>query len=301
MKKSAISLLCAVCFAANIWAADVANTDSINIANAKNVKIVERDGKVTLMIEGTEGNPDYTYSRTITPDGASVVKEENRGLGFKIPFVDRETDSRDVVKTRRSHFDFCMNIGGFGWAIATQKPSDLRNKNKHSVEFCFDHLINVKFYPQGVRRTHFMLGFGMQWRNIALDNQRWMRDAETRQIAYGAWDDSHYDRSSSLHTYSLTVPLMIIQPIGSAFSLSVGAKACFNVGASAHCDYKSDDIHYNESFSHLNQRPVTAELCAAINFWDSIGLYVNYAPCRMFNDGKGPELKTLSADVAICY
>ena len=112
MKKSAISLLCAVCFAANIWAADVANTDSINIANAKNVKIVERDGKVTLMIEGTEGNPDYTYSRTITPDGASVVKEENRGLGFKIPFVDRDTDSRDVVKSRRSHFDFCMNIGG---------------------------------------------------------------------------------------------------------------------------------------------------------------------------------------------
>ena len=83
MKKSAISLLCAVCFAANIWAADVANTDSINIANAKNVKIVERDGKVTLMIEGTEGNPDYTYSRTITPDGASVVKEENRGLGLR--------------------------------------------------------------------------------------------------------------------------------------------------------------------------------------------------------------------------
>ena len=301
MKKSAISLLCAVCFAANIWAADVANTDSINIANAKNVKIVERDGKVTLMIEGTEGNPDYTYSRTITPDGASVVKEENRGLGFKIPFVDRDTDSRDVVKSRRSHFDFCMNIGGFGWALATQKPSDLRYKTKHSVEFCFDHLINVKYYPQGVRRTHFMLGFGMQWRNIALDNQRWMRDPETRQIAYGAWDDSQYDRNSSLHTYSLTVPLMIIQPIGSDFSLSVGAKACFNVSASAHCNYRCDDIRYTESFSHLNRRPVTAELCAAVNFCESIGLYVNYAPCRMFKDGKGPDIKTLSVGVAICY
>ncbi|MGM9804144.1 MAG: hypothetical protein ACI308_08215 [Muribaculaceae bacterium] len=301
MNKSAITLLAAISLTANLHAGNTLETDSINITNAKSVTIVERDGKVTLQIDGTEGNPDYTYIRTINNDGITVVKEENRRLGFKIPFVDRDTDSRDIVKSHRSHFDFCMNIGGFGWVTTTQKPSDFRNLMKHSVEFCFDHLINVKFYPQGDNRTHFMLGFGMQWRNIALDNQRWMRDPETRQIAYGPWDDSYYDRSSRLHTYSLTVPLMLIQPIGRDFSLSVGAKACFNVCASAICDYRNDDIHYNESFSHLNQRPVTAELCAAINLWNTIGLYANYAPCRMFKDGKGPELKTFSIGVAICY
>ncbi|MGN0214543.1 MAG: hypothetical protein ACI4AH_07030 [Muribaculaceae bacterium] len=301
MKKLAISLLFILCFATNICAADVANTDSISIANAKNVKIVERNGKVTLVVEGTEGNPDYTYSRTITPDGISVVKEENRGLSFKIPFVDRDTDNNDIVKCRRTHFDLSMNIGGIGWTTTTQKPSDLRNQMKHSVEFCFDHLINVKFYPQGLYRTHFMLGFGMQWRNIALDNQRWMRDPETRHITYGPWDDRYYDRSSSLHTYSLTVPLMIIQPIGRDVSLSAGAKLCFNVCASAHCDYHYDAIHYNESFSHLNQRPVTTEICAAINLWDIIGLYANYAPCRMFKNGKGPELKIFSIGIALCY
>ena len=67
---------------------------------------------------------------------------------------------------------------------------------------------------------------------------------------------------------------------------------------------KTEEIvkRYEEEYpDKIFWKPNEKNKGAAINFLDSVGLYVNYAPCRMFKDGKGPELKTLSADVAICY
>lgn len=283
-----------------VWAGENAASDSININNAKNVKIIEKDGKMTVEVKGADGNPDYTYSRTVSNTGETIVSEENRNIGFRIPFIDRDTDSRDVVKARRTHGEFCLNLGGFGWIYATDKPGDLKTKANHSFEFSLDHLINYKFYPQGSRRTNFMLGVGMQWRRIALDNMRWNRDDDTRNVSYGPWDEKYYDRKSSLNTYSLTLPLMIIQPLGKDWRLSAGAKACFNVGANAHSEYRYDDIRYTDTFSHLHQRPVTVELTGALT-WEGIGLYVNYAPCNTFKDGRGPKLNTFTIGIALAY
>jgi len=300
MNKKIFLMIAAASMAASAMATDATSTDSINIKNAQNVKIVEKDGKVTLEVNGLDGNPEYTYSRTISNDGTSVVREENRGVGFRIPFVDRDTDNGDVLKARRSHGEFCINLGGFGWVYTTNRPTDIHTKANHSTELNFDHFINFKYYPQGSRRTHYMIGLGMQWRKIRLDNMRWMRDDATRNITYGAWEEDLYDRKSNLNTYSLTLPVMLIQPLGKDWKLAVGAKACFNVSASATSEYHLDDIKYTDTFSHLHQRPVTAELTGAIT-WDGLGLYVNYAPCNMFKDGRGPKFNTFTIGIAVAY
>ena len=301
MNKHFILLISALCLTANAWANEAANTDSISIANAKNVIIVEKDGQISLEVKGLEGNPEYTYSRTMSKGGETIVKEENKNIGFRIPFVDRDNNSDDIVKTRRSRFSFGVNLGGLGWVATSGAPADLKTQMNHSLELNLDHMINVKYYPQGSNRTHYMLGFGMQWRHITLDNMRWMRSDDTRHITYGAWDDKYYDRNSRLNTYSLTVPLMIIQPLGKHFEIYAGAKACFNVGANAHSKYSYDDIKYTDSFKHLNQRVVTAEICGAIMWEEAIGLYFNYAPCKIFKTNMGPEMKTFTIGIAIGY
>lgn len=111
------------------------------------------------------------------------------------------------MKARRSRGEFCLNLGGFGWIYATNRPSDLKTKANYSYEFSLDHLINYKFYFQGTRRTHFILGMGMQWRHIGLNNMRWNRDDDTRNISHGPWDDKYYDRKSSLNTFTIGIAL----------------------------------------------------------------------------------------------
>ena len=306
--KTTILLAAAMGMATTAWAEDSAYNDSINITNPKSVKVIEKDGKVTIEINGQKDNDDYLYSRTIEPSGESVVNEENRRFGFQIPFVDRDRNDKNVVKhrndknvvkRRRSYFSARLNLGGFGFALPLNAPDALNFKTSHTMEWNLDHLINVVYYPQGRRRTHFMLGFGMQWRTYGISNMRWTRD-DAGLIAYSPWDEGLHKTKSFIDSYSLTIPFMIIQPLGSEVKLSAGVKACFNLNASVHNSFTIGDIDYTEHFGNIHHRRVTPEICGALT-WEGIGVYVNYTPCNFFKSGKGPDLKCVTIGFAIAY
>ena len=131
--KTTILLAAAMGMATAAWAEDSAYNDSINITNPKSVKVIEKDGKVTIEINGQKDNDDYLYSRTIEPSGESVVNEENRRFGFQIPFVDRDRNDKNVVKRRRSYFSARLNLGGFGFALPLNAPDALNFKTSHTM------------------------------------------------------------------------------------------------------------------------------------------------------------------------
>ena len=292
-------LIAALSVVAGMQANDKAYTDSINIVNPNSVKVIEKDGKVTIEINGQKDNSDYIYSRTIEPSGESVVREENRRMGFRIPFVDRDFRSGNVVKRRQNFFDASLCLGGFGFVMPLNAPDALNFKTWQTVEWNFDHLVNVEYYPRDRRHTHFRLGFGMQWRIFGLDNMRWMR-ADDLTLTAVPWDSELHDRHSQINTYSLTIPFAIVQPLGSDFKLTAGAKACFNIHAKVYNRFSIDDVDYTESFGNLHQRVVTPEIFGALT-WEGIGVYVNYAPCGLIKSGKGPDLESITIGLAIAY
>lgn len=48
---------------------------------------------MTVEEKGIDGNPDYTYSRTVNNVDQSIAREENRNIGFRIPFIGRDTEA----------------------------------------------------------------------------------------------------------------------------------------------------------------------------------------------------------------
>lgn len=93
MNKKLLLTIALASIASCVWAGEETASDSINISNAKNVKIIEKNGKMTVEEKGIDGNPDYTYSRTVNNVDQSIAREENRNIGFRIPFIGRDTEA----------------------------------------------------------------------------------------------------------------------------------------------------------------------------------------------------------------
>ena len=176
--------------------------------------------------------------------------------------------------------------------------------------------IQVDWYPlltDSVGWNIYSGGLGLGWvdatstpasfktgRSLELQWLTVVGAASDGRLAMLPYPDGSSSRSSRLKTFSLTVPVIFRQRIGAGVDIAAGIVTDFNVHASMATKYNDDaegKIKENAS-KHLHQVPVSIDLIAGLSF-HRLGAYVKYSPCRVLKKGWGPEIKPLSAGIAI--
>lgn len=185
---------------------------------------------------------------------------------------------------------------GLGWVDATSTPASF--KTGRSLELQWLTVVGAKYNTgHGQRIT---AGIGIDWRNYHLSNNMRFTLASDGRLATLPYPDGSSSRSSRLRTFSLTVPVIFRQRLGAGIDIAAGIVTDFNVHASMATKYNDDaegKIKENAS-KHLHQVPVSVDLIAGLSF-HRLGAYVKYSPCRVLKKGWGPEIKPLSAGIAI--
>lgn len=186
---------------------------------------------------------------------------------------------------------------GLGWVDAT--GGDVHNKMGSSLEVQWLNVIGAKYNTGHGQRIS--MGVGIDWKNYKLKtSERFMQPEGSEGVAIGSYPDGATSRSSRLRTFSLTMPVIFRQRVGSRLDVVAGVVPCLNVHASLATKYKTasgDEVKENVS-KHLHQAPVTVDLMAALSY-RHVGIYLKFSPCRVIKKDWGPKLTSLQAGIIL--
>lgn len=258
------------------------------VNQAKKVTIEKTSNSFNVTIEGSAHNPNYFYSQSIEIDSIDAyAKECETGFDFDIPFVDNK---KERMKLSTTSF-------GFGLVTALDAPDGMNVDMAASYELAIDHLWKVSYYFQPT--TSVSLGFGMTWRNYRMTGHtRFIK--EDSQLSLGAYPEGADIKFSRLKVFSLNVPVMLNQALGKKFVLSVGPVINFNTYGSVKTRYTLNGEKVKDLDKNIHQNKMTIDLMAKLRYkW--LGAYIKYSPSNVLDKEFGPEFKSLSTGLMLCF
>ena len=142
-------------------------------------------------------------------------------------------------------------------------------------------------------KTTFSAGLGLNWRNYTLKGHKRMFEKDGNVVDVSDADDEYSDLSSSIHTVSLSIPLLVKQRFAKSFAVSVGAQLNWNYYARVNNEYEVGDDDCDVSTKKIGQRPFTVDILGIIDISDFC-IYCKYSPMSVLKNGRGPEFKSLA-------
>ena len=173
------------------------------------------------------------------------------------------------------------------------------NKGKALTEF-FINLIEMRIRPYD--SGMFTLGVDFDWDYYRLrDTYFWTPDSSKEKVTISSMENSGFKRikKSRLSVRTLSVPIAFEQDFDK-FTFRVGVAGEYNLPAV--CRFKGqsrDDSTVKEwkggeHFSdQIKTRTFTYNVCGALSY-GGIGVYVKYCPVTQFEEGYGPQFKSVT-------
>lgn len=251
-------------------------------ANAQNVEAEVCDTLPVLAVDAVEA-----------PDSIVVANDD---WSIDLPFgCDRYTK---VGKHSRSRFSALFGGFGFGFVNAMDKPEVMNTKMSNSFELFIDHILAVAWRPT-CQGASIRIGVGVDWKNYRMTGTKCFIKQDSK-IVVGDYTGDVDPKFSRLKVFAVTMPVTFTQEFGKGFSFSAGAVVNFNTHASMKTRFSTKDGDVTLSNNNIHQRKVTVDVMGQLGF-KAIGVYVKYCPMNVINTEFGPDFKSLSAGITLCY
>lgn len=176
------------------------------------------------------------------------------------------------------------------------------NKGKALTEF-YMNIIELRVHPY--ETGMFTLGVDFDWDYYRLRNTYfWQPDASKEKVSIASMEGSGFKRikKSRLSVRTLSVPIAFEQSFAK-FTLRIGAAGEYNFPAISRFKGESrdgatvkewkDGDHFSKQ---IKTKPFTYNIFGSLSF-GGIGVYVKYSPVTQFEQGYGPQFKSLTFGV----
>lgn len=266
-------------------------TNTVQIDKPDRVTLTQSDNRLTIDIEGEEGNPEFRYTREvhISPSEAVVTKERSSNWDFNIPFRKQKTS------TRRRYNEFVIKDFKLGLSKVMNASNNLNADMASSWEITTPSL-GWAYYPW-YSQTSFSIGIACSWRNYRMTGKnRFVKKGNELHIEpYPKEADIQFSR---IKVFSWSVPLMFSHEFKNKLGFSLGTIVNFNTYASLKTRYKLHGEKHKDIDKNIHQTPVTVDFQASVSC-KSVGIYVKYSPCNILDTSYGPKFSALSAGIIL--
>lgn len=290
MKKLAL-MGCSLMVAASMAAAESADTLTVK---ATDVVIVETPSGVSVTLQGSEKNPDYSYTLNAEyPDGTSVstVKDESE-FNFDFPFTKRK-------QQKGGRLSVGMGPILLGFVGGTGLPADVKVNMGRSLEASFHSLLGVR-YSIGPKLPDFSLGFGLTLRQYVAKNSGMYVMTPDKTVGITTFPEESYDRSSKFSCFNIQFPLTVSQPLGGDWRFSVSASLDIITNCTIYHSYKIGEEEYSYKWSSVPARTVNYSLLGALTY-EGNGIYCKWSPKGIVKEGFGPQFGTISVGLTVGF
>ena len=176
------------------------------------------------------------------------------------------------------------------------------NKGKALTEF-YMNIIELRVHPY--ESGMFTLGVDFDWDYYRLRNTYfWQPDASKEKVSIASMEGSGFKRikKSRLSVRTLSVPIAFEQSFDK-FTLRIGAAGEYNFPAISRFKGESrdgatvkewkDGDHFSKQ---IKTKTFTYNVFGSLSF-GGVGVYVKYSPVTQFEQGYGPQFKSLTFGV----
>jgi hypothetical protein len=228
----------------------------------------------------------------------SVAVTDDDPLAFDAGEVIEETSNNVICGN--DHWNLIMKGIGFGLNSMLDTPAPMNGHRTVGTEFFWSDIFAVRYTPW-TKGPSLSLGFGIAWANYAVnDGLRFARGEDYKTLECQDLEASVENGRSSIHTFSLVVPLSLHYTLKQNWKFQVGVWAMFTTHASESTSYKLDGIKYSESWNGLQKRTFRWSYIAQVGYKD-LGFFVKYTPENAIKTGYGPQFKSLSAGLILGF
>lgn len=193
---------------------------------------------------------------------------------------------------------------GFGMGFMNYDDNGIPNgKLKMSSSHSFS--LNLFNYSMHIKNSNwlFVSGIGFEWFRYHFDGNAGLVKRDGITVFEPAPDGVDY-KSNMLLAYYITVPLLMEYqiPMGrSNFHISGGVVGFLKYYSKSQIEYKVEGKNQKEVLGRdLNIRPYDLKLRLQAGIGD-ISLFGYYSPFSLFNNNEGPDLKTYSIGMMLCF
>lgn len=269
----------------------VAEPDTIAVlSDASRVSVTRTDTNTVITVTGADNAPDAYYE--FTADHGTPVTDM---LSLKDPDW---SPAFPFTSSRRRHSVY-KTTWFANTVVGASVPLSASAGMQASFEGGFMSVVAANWQPWRQGPT-LSVGAGLLLKMFAVgDGMRF--ECDGRHLMLVPVGDGVRDYGSRLQMFSFTVPVTLRQNIYRLFGVTLGAVINFNSYAKAGTHYTTaDNCRYDATFKGLHQRLVTVDLMAAAGY-DDVGVYVRYSPSRLFSDGWGPRMRSLSVGLILAF
>lgn len=189
---------------------------------------------------------------------------------------------------------------GFGMGFMNYDNGNIPNgRLKMSTSHNFS--LNLFNYSMHIKNTNwlFVSGVGFDWFRYHFEGNAALTKENGITTFKLAPEGVNY-KSNMLLAYYITLPLLMEYQI-SNFHISGGVVGFFKYYSKSQVEYNINDKKHKEVLGRdLNIRPYDVKFRLQAGISD-ISVFGYYSPFSMFNDGKGPDLKTYSIGMMLSF
>lgn len=286
MKRIMFTLMAAMTIALNA----AAQTDTIVVKNADEVKVVTTGDTLSVSIRGKKDEPNYYFNKTVAVDSDKAdetISSSNVGsrIGWDFSLIEDHNSSAEIELRFQAQLQ-----GGFNFLLG--KPSDMKLKQSKSSNLGID-VFEIAFCP-AKKKWWMGLNWGAVYNRIQLDNCM-MTTSQDVNVGIAQYPEGSDSRSSFFNTIASNLTLMGHYNIAKHRSLGLGVSWSSTVFENSYYKTKynlSDGtkvVDMNELPLRTNLFSIKAEYMMDYMF----GFYLRYTPMSMFHKGKGPDFQQL--------
>lgn len=282
-------------------------TEKTVVNKPEKVTITRKNEKVSIAIEGKDGNPEYRYYNqfVVNDDATETINEteDKREWNFSFPFdgkIANKNNSRVCNNQKRGKRYHEPNFAGFGVGMVTalNATDGMEVDMSASYEFAWQ-ILSFHEEHRSSKRWNSSIGFGLNWRNYRMTSrQRFIQSGE--QLIVGNYPEAANPDFSRIKIFSIMVPFAVSYSFDKHTDLQFGPIVNFNTYASVKTRYNTDSGSKKDFFKGIHQRHVTLDLQMKLSYHD-ISIYTKYTPFSPLGNNYGPSFQGLSVGMMLSY
>ena len=287
MKRIMITLMAAMAIMQNA----PAQTDTLVVKNADEVKVVTTGDTLSVSIRGKKDEPNYYFNKTVAVDSDKAdetISSSNVGsrLGWDFSLIEDRNSTAEI------ELGFVTQLSA-GWNVLLGKPSEMKTKWFPTQD------LGIDIFRLAVRPAKTKWWVSLDWG--ALINQYHLKDcmmtaSQDGSVGIFQYPEGSSSRSSHFQTVSSNLTLMGHYYISKNNSLGLGIS--WNERIMDNGSYKTKyTLSDGTKVVDMNELPIRRNLFsikAEYMMDNRYGFYLRYTPMSMFHKGKGPSFQQLA-------
>ncbi len=294
------AVVCALCVIP-VAAQQPEEADTVKVIDKLQKVVMTRTGNTTrieALTNGSSGKETFTYKVSVEEPSSDDTVDDITGIDLS--FLSLGGNTKSKVNSIRFQRKLKRSMVFMEHAYIGQRFNYFDKGNvKNSIEFGIRNIIGLK-WSHGRCTPEFSIGVGMSGqRYSAVDGFAYSKEGSKLVVVPIA--EGVHRKTTHFNVFTVQVPLMLTQPLGSSMKFMVGGIACLNTYAWCTTKTEENSVKQKSVYKGLQQRLFTAEAVCALGVCNVLGVYASWSPMTLFQQQFGPQLKSWSIGATIGF